>query len=272
LSQIFNKSSHPVAIKRIPIRMWSLRAEIEAALEHRIKECEAAGIPLYIDDIKEFYGMNVSQPLKGQPQLRLVDTPAVESTVPLDNSNVDDLMASLAAENENPAEAKPALEEKLSETQPPASEQADQIIASQTPQEKVEAASNPFQKPFQRITPNTDKISYGFSFLADINMDWVLAFSKDSFLQGSCMVIEFLIPNPFTMNVEVSLCHKVTTKSRIISATKPDYRLQCRFSYSQPGERSNLRKFLSSIEPDIPGLKPLATSTGQAGSQEDSGA
>lgn len=271
MSQIFNKSSHPVAIKRIPIRMWTLRAEIEAALEHRIKECEAAGVPLYIDDIKEFYGMNISKPLSGQPQLKLVETPPEAAAGPMSNENIDDMMAALAEEkapqaSEAPLEATAAPES--TETTPAPSQQADQIIATQSPEEKAQAPhAHKFQTPYVRRAPNSDQISYGFSMLADINMDWVLAFSKNAFTQGSSIVIEFLIPNPFTMNVEIVLCNRIAMKSRIISETKPDYRVQCKFTFSHPGERSNLRRFLSSVEPDLPNKSPLLTST----SAEDTG-
>jgi len=276
LSQIFNKSSHPVAIKRIPIRMWTLRAEIEAALEHRIKECEAAGVPLYIDDIKEFYGMNIAKPLSGQPQLTLVSEASDAS--PMSNENVDDMMAALAEEKAPeatpeappqeaaPAEAASATEAASTETPPSA--QADQIIATQSPEEKAQAPhAHKFQTPYVRRAPNSDQISYGFSMLADINMDWVLAFSKHPFTQGSSIVIEFLIPTPFTMNVEILLCNRIAMKSRIISETKPDYRVQCRYTFSHPGERSNLRRFLSSVEPDLPN-KPAFLASSPA---EDTG-
>ena len=51
---IYNKSGHPVEVKKISIRLWSIRDEIEAAIGRRMKECEAAGVPLYVDDIKKF--------------------------------------------------------------------------------------------------------------------------------------------------------------------------------------------------------------------------
>jgi hypothetical protein len=278
LSQIFNKSSHPVAIKRIPIRMWTLRAEIEAALEHRIKECEAAGVPLYIDDIKEFYGMNIAKPLSGQPQLKLVEASEASESTQMSNENIDDMMAALAEEKapeatpETPpqeaATAEAASAPEAASTETPPSAQADQIIATQSPEEKAQAPhAHKFQTPYVRRAPNSDQISYGFSMLADINMDWVLAFSKHPFTQGSSIVIEFLIPNPFTMNVEIVLCNRIAMKSRIISETKPDYRVQCRYTFSHPGERSNLRRFLSSVEPDLPNKPPLLTSS----SAEDTG-
>ena len=93
MSQIYNKSQHPVEVKRISIRLWSLRDEIEAALYRRIQECETAGIPLNIDDIKEFYGLKSDRPLSDQPQLKLVPGSA---------ESMDSLMESLAPTEENP--------------------------------------------------------------------------------------------------------------------------------------------------------------------------
>jgi hypothetical protein len=197
--------------------MWTLRAEIEAALEHRIKECEAAGVPLYIDDIKEFYGMNIAKPLAGQPQLKLVEPQEGVDSNPMKNENVDDMMAALAKEKApeatpqeaataEAATAEAASTPEVASTETLPSAQADQIIATQSPEEKAQAPhAHKFQTPYVRRAPNSDQISYGFSMLADINMDWVLAFSKHPFTQGSSIVIEFLIPSPFTMNVEIML-------------------------------------------------------------------
>ena len=242
--------------------MWALRAEIEASLGHRIKECEAAGVPLYIDDIKEFYGMNISKPLSQQPQLKLVE----DSQTSMSNENVDEMMAALAEEQAPAAEIPPSDLADTNEATPSA--QADQIIATQSPDEsKLAPIAHQYQKPYQRRAPDSNMISYGFAMLADINMDWVLAFSREPFTQGSSIVIEFLIPNPFSMNVEIVLCNRIAMKSRIISETKPDYRVQCKYTFTHPGERSNLRRFLSSVEPDLPNKASLLGS----GSSEDAG-
>ena len=55
MSNILNKSSHPVHVNRIPVRMWCLRDEIEQAVSERMKECAEKGVELDISDIKEFY-------------------------------------------------------------------------------------------------------------------------------------------------------------------------------------------------------------------------
>lgn len=261
MSQIFNKSSHPVAVKRIPVRIWGLRDEIEAALDRRIKECEVAGTPLFLDDIKEFYGMRTDKPLAGQPQLQLVPDSAQASP----QESVDAMMEALAA---TPPEVTPPTTTEASAAPTDAVvEKADELVASQTPAEKAEAPAAPHvQRPYSRQAPDSAKVSYGFALLADVNMDWILTFSKEKFIQGQSVVVEFLIPHPFMMSAEIMMCHNYAMRSRIISETKPDFRLQCRFTYPLPGERTRLREFLTSVEPVIPkkggAAKPSTNDTG----------
>ncbi len=228
---IYNRSAHPVEIKKISIRLWCLRDEIEAAIERRIKECEAAGVPLYVDDIKKFYNMDLGAPLTDQ-----------SNVIPLrqKEDGINSLMESIAdekTEGETPADSETL---KTAET----------IIAEQTEAGLENKKPNPIlDRPYQRQAPDLAKISYGFSFLSDINMENVLTFTKEKFLQGQSVVVEFLIPQTFIMTANVTYCHNFAMRSRIISSTKPDFRLQCKFSYDVAGEREHLRQFLKSIEP-----------------------
>lgn len=262
MSQIFNKSTHPVTVKRIAVRVWALRDEIEAAIDRRIKECEAAGTALYIDDIKEYYGMRTDQPLSEQPQLQLVDGEAAPT------ENMDQMMEALASETLAAAEEAPPVEAAPIEAAPAdgasvegvspdapveTAQKADEIIATQSPEAAAEAPKAPhLQRPYTRTAPNSDKISYGFALLADVNMEWMLTFSKDGFIQGQSVVVEFLIPRPFMLSAEIMMCNNVSMRSRIISESKPDFRLQCRLTYALAGERARLRDFLTSVEPDLP--------------------
>lgn len=251
---IYNKSGHPVEVKKISIRLWSLRDEIEAAIGRRMKECEAAGIPLYIEDIKQFYNLNYNggkEVANNVHQLR-------------ENKNEDgmtSLMESISEEDVPTPEqaeeaAAPTEEEKEEEEKSNTLNQAEEIIAEQTLQGLENKTINPIlERPYQRQAPDLDKISYGFTLLSDINMDHFLSFTKDKFLQGQSVVVEFLIPQTFMMTAEVSYCHHFAMRSRIISSTKSDYRLQCKFSYYISGERDNLRNFLKSVEPVIPEKK-----------------
>lgn len=229
---IYNKSGHPIEVKKISIRLWSLRDEIEAAIGRRMKECEAAGVPLYIEDIKKFYNMESVQP---------------DNVVELKPKTSEDGMASLMEEigKEVKAEEEAPAENKLVEAQ--------EIIAEQTLQGLDNKKPNPIlERPYQRQAPDLDKISYGFVLLSDVNMEQMLSFTKEKFLQGQSVTVEFLIPQSFMMTADVTYCHHYARTSRIISSTKPDYRLQCRFVFGVPQERDNLRSFLKSIEPTLP--------------------
>lgn len=243
---IYNKSGHPVEVKKISIRLWSLRDEIEAAIGRRMKECEAAGVPLFIDDIKKFYNMNLEAPLTSQDNVFQLHAKTQEQ----------DGMASL-------------MEEVAQEATPEGGEnqtfnEAEEIIAEQKMQGLETHKPNPIlERPYQRQAPDLEKISYGFTLLSDLNMESFLSFTKDKFLQGQSVVVEFLIPQNFMMTADVTYCHFYAMRSRIISSTKPDYRLQCRFTYSIPGERENLRQFLKSIEPNVLDKK-------KKGSEDDS--
>jgi len=262
MSQIFNKSTHPVNVKRIAVRVWALRDEIEAAIDRRIKECEAAGTALYIDDIKQYYGMRTDQPLSEQPQLQLIDGEAAPA------KNMDQMMEALASEApavateeatpiETPpidtasAEATP-IEAAATDAPVETAQKADEIIATQSPEAAAEAPKAPhLQRPYTRTAPNSDKVSYGFALLADVNMEWMLAFSKKGFIQGQSIVVEFLIPRPFMLSAEIMICNNVAMRSRIISESKPDFRLQCRLTYALQGERTRHREFLTSVEPEL---------------------
>ncbi|MCM2350964.1 MAG: hypothetical protein NDI69_13165 [Bacteriovoracaceae bacterium] len=227
---IYNKSGHPVEVKKISIRLWGLRDEIEAAIGRRMKECEAAGIPLYIEDIKNFYKINDHSSMP-------------DNVIPMGSKSTGEdmntLMESLGEETQNEGTSG-ALNE------------AEEIIAEQTLQGLETKTPNPIlERPYQRQAPDLDKVSYGFTLLSDINMEQMLSFTKDKFLQGQSVVIEFLIPQNFMLTADVTYCHHYAMRSRIISSTKPDYRVQCKFTFSMKGERNNLRNFLKSIEPNV---------------------
>lgn len=240
---IYNKSGHPIEVKKISIRLWSLRDEIEAAIGRRMKECEAAGVPLYIEDIKEFY--------------KLTNNQNPDNVVPLHAE--DDGMSSLMEEISEESEEAQDLEAVPENTEEKPTEEAEKlaeaegIIAEQTSQGLENNKPNPIlDRPYQRQAPDLDKISYGFVLLSDITMEQMLTFIKDKFLQGQSITVEFLIPQNFMMTADVTYCHHYARTSRIISSNKPDYRLQAKFSFAIPKERDTLRKFLKSIEPTLP--------------------
>lgn len=261
---IYNKSIHPVEVKKISIRMWTLRSEIEAAISRRMKECEAAGVPLYIEDIKAFYNLkNGTTPATSEGESNVLPLQKEDSVTSLMESisaeqNDDPLAIPEADPLSTPPEANAGeAVNTTSEVKEAGSEsknlsEAEAIIAEQTQQGLENKKPNPIlERPYTRQAPDLDQISYGFTFLSDMNMDQLLTFTKDKFLQGQSIVIEFLIPQGFKMSADVAVCNHYAMRSKIISSTKPDYRVQCRFTFAISGERDTLRNFLKSIEPTI---------------------
>jgi hypothetical protein len=248
---IYNKSGHPIEVKKISVRLWTLRDEIEAAIGRRMKECEAAGVPLFIDDIKRFYNLNLQTPLNDESNVLTLNakTDEAESMANL----MESINEEVVAEAEEAAPVPEATEEVKPVVESKTFTEAEEILAEQDKKGVESKKPNPIlDRPYQRQPPDLNKISYGFTLLSDINMDSILSFTKDKFLQGQSVVVDFLIPQSFVMTATVSYCHYFALRSRIISSTKPDYRLQCKFAFAIPRERETLRKFLISIEPTLP--------------------
>ena len=76
-------------------------------------------------------------------------------------------------------------------------------------------------------------------------------FTDNKFVVGRSIVVEFNIPKKFVLNADVIYCSEYNLKNRIISDTKFSYRLAIKFTFLKKGERTLLRQFISSIEPDI---------------------
>lgn len=257
---IHNKSSHPVEVKKISIRLWALRDEIEAAIERRMKECEASGIPLYIEDIKKFYNINSTETPNNVIPIKAEEAPISEQKPEEKTEEKTEESTESGPKPEEPAEkVEAAATEPTPQEENKTLGEAEEIIAEQTLQGLDTKKPNPIlDRPYQRQAPDLDKISYGFVLLSDINMETMLSFTKDRFTQGQSVIVEFLIPKTFTMTANISYCHFYAMRSRIISSTRPDYRVQCKFAFSVAGERDNLRNFLKSIEPNLGGDKKKA--------------
>lgn len=204
---IIGKSSHPVTVKRIEIKVWKLRDEIEAAIALRM-EAAGEGQDIKIDDLKAFYSQHSETKTKDEKEILEEDKEDKE-----DKSD--------------------------------AQKMADEIIDSD-PETTLETSS------FERTPPAQAKISSGFALLADINMDDILIFTKEPFIFGASIVLEFQIPTKFIVSAEVIKCVNIVRNSKIISENKPHYRIHARFTYPYLSERENLRNFLKSIEPEIP--------------------
>lgn len=191
---ILNSSSDPVLVKKIDLRIWTLRDEIESTISEKIEEKDDQDgvltevITEYTRETKEAQKTEVVMP----PQEG--DAPVTEITPPKEEDS------------------------------------------SFTVTQKIPVISK-------------DKLGIGVSLLAEINMDAIYFFSTRPFIPGQSVMIEFRVPNHFIISADIIFCRSFNLKSRIISAQKMPYRIGAKFSFAKKGERTLLRKFVSSIEP-----------------------
>jgi hypothetical protein len=230
---VLNKSNHPVFVKRVSVETWSLRTEIEAKLATLIE----ANDEKEIEKTKVFYSDLKTRGLEPLPSLKLAEQVQTEP----DKESEEKPEDKKASEDEEKSDDKEAADKTVDEKN----------IAADTDSNAKEAEQVE-DTPFVRVYPESSERNKGFIFLAEVNMQEVLFFSKETYLPGQNIIIEFHVTKKFTMCVEVIKSVGVTNKSKIISDKKPSYRILADFKFYFQGERENLRNFLKSVEPDIP--------------------
>ena len=92
-----------------------------------------------------------------------------------------------------------------------------------------------------------DKLIGGMCILSEIDMQELRFFSHNPFLIGQSVVVEFLIPQKFAVDMEILSCSPFNRESRIIGKNKYPFRIRAIFTFLRPGERALLRKFIQSI-------------------------
>lgn len=124
MTNFIGKSTHPVQVKKVQIRIWSLRDEIEAAIAERLKEEEhSEENPIDINDIKEFYQKIMNPTATSSSEEDSDEEQDDENLDPSGNPMDDDAAAMLAAMGGGEdAEATAEGEEKTEEDK---SEEAD---------------------------------------------------------------------------------------------------------------------------------------------------
>ncbi len=92
-----------------------------------------------------------------------------------------------------------------------------------------------------------DKTSFGKSIISEIDMEGIRLFSNKNYLIGNSLVLELQIPRPFRLNATVLKTKTYDLKSKLISDKKLPYRIQLKWTFLKPGERTLLREFLQSL-------------------------
>lgn len=290
MSTIINKSNHPVEVKKINIQIWKFRDEIEKAIAVRLEQSGGDSNNLDIEDIRSFYSRkkpnyldpNFDPEDKDDDNIIPIGADGTDSS---GNEMDDDALAMMEAlkggdeeETKSESEAEPQEDDEAAKLaaemlgdqgggEDEAAKLAAEMLGDQAGGED-EAAKlaaemlgdqggsedevSTTKKELTRVHPDQEKMSNGFTLLSDINMQNIVFFSKHGYTYGQNISIELLIPNHFIISAEVKACINMTRTSKIISESKPNFRIEADITYLWDGERTNLRDFLKSVEPVIP--------------------
>jgi hypothetical protein len=221
---IHNSSSDPVLIKKISLKIWSLRDEIESRIKSELEANPEAEID--VDQIKNFYSKNISKTTSN-------NVVELKSGAELDNSE-DEMARAMRGEDPNPES------EETSENQKPDS---NNVVP-------LKVNSNTIEIILEAPKVDEEKISKGKTVLSEINMDKMFFFCNRPFTEGQSIVVQFCIPKMFILNGDILYCRPFNLKSRVISQNNYNYRVLVRFTFLKEGERALLRQFIQSIEPD----------------------
>ena len=263
---IHGSSNDPVLIKRIGLKIWSLRDEVESVIQAQIAK-KADGNQLTqeeINDIRSEY--SYGGPVQQKAGLQLIEGGADSSK---EEESGDDLEAAMAAAMGGGEESGEDLEAAMAAAMgggdgSEGEESGDDLEAAMAaamggdeaaaPTAPATSSTQGTKKVIQRGSHNIkpEKVSRGVSILSELTMDGLYFFSQQPFMEGQSIVIEFQIPKRFVLNAQVQFCRPFNISSRIISSKKVDYRTVASFTFLKEGERTLLREFIQSIEPDIP--------------------
>lgn len=248
---IHNSSSDPVLIKKISLKIWSLRDEIESRIQEKLDAGEM--VPEALEEkIMELRGEYTKKTALPDNVVQLksgADLPSDE-----DDEMAKAMAAAMEGEEETPAteENTESLENNVvsmtKEATPPSAEAAVITIGIEPP------------------NLSEDKVSKGKTILSEIGMEKMFFFSNKAFTEGQSIVIQFCIPKTFIVNADVIYCRPFNIKSRIISQNNYTHRMLIKFNFLREGERALLRQFIQSIEPDITKVVKKAPAT-----EEESG-
>ncbi len=211
---IHNNSTHPVLIKKISLKIWTLRDEIEARIQEQVDQ----GIEpekINLKDLKhEYNGKNKN----GNNVVAINSNVSLVAQAETDNAD----KSSEGDENNNVVDIN--------------------TIASDPNMISIRIDAPPIPE---------EKIAIGKTMLAEIGMEKMFFFTNRSFSEGQTIVIQFCIPKTFILNADVLYCRPFSLKTKIISQNNLTHRTMIRFNFLREGERALLRQFLTSIEPDL---------------------
>ncbi len=260
---VIGKSNHPVQIKRIKVLVWTLRDEIEKAIELKVKEEEKPIGEINIDEIKDFYNLK-KHPVFDQEEKK--EKPAEE--------NKDEDQEKKEEQEDSSESDSEAAEENTDEESEDSAETSEDSESEEEPAFKerfksLDEGTKRFVYSPKRVRPNQELIAKGFALMSDMSMDEILLFLNKPFTYGQSIIVEFLIPNSFCLSADVTYSSNFAMRSRIISEDKPEYRVKADWTFLMKGERTTLRNFLASIEPEMPVETPKKAAASDADDDDD---
>lgn len=244
---IHNSSSDPVLIKKISLKIWSLRDEIESRIQEKIEAGEM--VPEVLEEkILELRGEYTKKAAVPDNLIQL------KSASDLPSDDEDEMAKAMAAAMESDGEDSSAVTPGDSENITTDELEVDNVVAMNaeaTPSAPIDKNGNVITIGIEPPNLSEDKVSKGKTILSEIGMEMMFFFSNKAFTEGQSIVIQFCIPKTFIVNADVIYCRPFNIKSRIISQNNYTHRMLIKFNFLREGERALLRQFIQSIEPDI---------------------
>lgn len=244
MSIIFGHSKDPILIKKIPLKIWYLRHEIEAVLREKLNHEDGKSENEHINDlIEEYVNTPASNVIPINPEAEVVEigegqgamAAALADEGDIGDGGEDAAAAKAEGDNEDIGDGEDAMAAAIAEGSPNAqnADENDVTIIKQ-----------------RRPSVPDELIIHGKTLLAEVDMETMRLFCDENFLIGNTVIVEFLVPNKFSISANVIHCREFSMKSRIISQAKLSYRAILKFAFLKEGERTLLRQFLNSVEPE----------------------
>lgn len=167
------------------------------------------------------------------------------------DQDADAIAAAMLADNGITPDAQPSNESSAEENS--------DIGPSEKEKEILDGLFQSDKVTLRRKPPGLDpsKVHMGITFLSDINMKDLAFFTNENFLAGQAIVIQFDVPKAFTIGAEVKMCQDYNMLSKVISTSRPSNRSQVFFTFTIPGEKTMLREFVKSIQPEVKEVKKV---------------
>jgi hypothetical protein len=222
-TMLYNTPNTPVLIKKIGLKIWKIRSEIESVIEKDLSQNKK----IDVKELQEKYE-KITTEIKNEEGF---------SSDELVIDDGEDEMAKAIADAEK-GEGK-VVEDK---------DDDESNNDNDNDNDNESSTTNIIIQERPNIPKN--KLINASMLLSEIYMDTVFFFLNEKLLEGQIIAMEFLVPKRFILKAEVLYCRHYTNTSRIIGKNRLPYRAYAKLLLTEEGSRSILREFLNSIAID----------------------